>query len=484
MATQIPTAQNNYQTGAAGENSALFRGPEYYRNLNTTFGPNGNIPTNIPNIPGSTPSATPSGTPSTIPLGVATSTVPPMQLPSQNQGSSQNATNIQGSMGFLAQPNITSLNQLGQATQVANQNFNTALGLEAGVMNELANFGQRKQQIAGEYGIADLTSDLREVKGKYDSTQLSYRRAKEEAMNNPNLTADMKSARISEIERKEASQIADIGIDFNLKQGRLTDAKNLMNDQIELELEPLKIKAQYFTSLKNDYKDFLTTAQNRQLDNLARKEERAYQERKAQLELANEAKLFAAGAGTPTLQSGQPDIAKKVALTLQLAKKDVPSASAALGVLNSLQKFATDNKEGNFIGAAPIRLFGKLRGKEARSERLGTRSNIEAVNLKVQQWASGASLTEEQTKQVKRLTPDKNDTDFQIRNKINQLTDLMQTQIQSELASKGVYYQPETIDWFAPTPTQQLNEIVGNDATVMIPTQNAAQLNDLWNSNI
>jgi len=160
---------------------------------------------------------------------------------------------------------------------------------------------------------------------------------------------------------------------------------------------------------------------------------------------------------TQTLPNGQVDVVDEVSRVIKASGKDVAGASDVVGVLASLQKIAKDNPEGEFIGAAKGVRFGQFRGGNARNERLSTQGDIEAINLKVQQWASGAALTDTQTEQVKRLAPDKNDTDFQIREKINNLTFFMQQQVRSELAAKGIQYTPTPVDYFAVKP--ELSEL-------------------------
>lgn len=155
---------------------------------------------------------------------------------------------------------------------------------------------------------------------------------------------------------------------------------------------------------------------------------------------------------TATLPNGKPDVVSEAAQVIDRygGKSGVPSASSALGVMASLQKLVLDNPNGQFIGSAPIKLApGLTRGKDARSQRIKNRVDIEGINLKVQQWASGAALTDKQTKQVMKMVPDSNDTDAKIREKINSLTNLMQQQVKSELASKGIDYTPTPVSYFS-----------------------------------
>jgi hypothetical protein len=57
------------------------------------------------------------------------------------------------------------------------------------------------------------------------------------------------------------------------------------------------------------------------------------------------------------------------------------------------------------------------------------RAYLDAINLRVQQWASGASLTESQIKQVNKLVPKPTDTDYTAKAKANALIDFMNQQV-------------------------------------------------------
>lgn len=134
--------------------------------------------------------------------------------------------------------------------------------------------------------------------------------------------------------------------------------------------------------------------------------------------------------------------------------------SAALGVINAVEDLATIRQTTKFQGVSPLNtLFDvripftdiglvpfreSLRSKEGR-ENTGY---IEAINLKVQQWASGAALTKAQTEQVNKLTPKTTDTDSAVRTKLNNLENFMLTQIQGDLQSEGIAFTPERTNLF------------------------------------
>lgn len=215
--------------------------------------------------------------PPVIPAATALGNTQPTQLPQTPQGTS--ATELSGaSAGYLTMPTINSLNQLGAATQTANQNAQTAqndyMSQFTGLLNQMQN---RPGELEQQYQIQKLSQDAMKAKANYDSVELAYRRKKESAMNDASLTSDQKSAVISDVERKEASQKADIAIDYNLKAGLLSNAKELMDKQLQLELEPMKLKVDFYKDNRDRFDKILDKTEMRQYDYIQKKEERAYQ---------------------------------------------------------------------------------------------------------------------------------------------------------------------------------------------------------------
>lgn len=125
--------------------------------------------------------------------------------------------------------------------------------------------------------------------------------------------------------------------------------------------------------------------------------------------------------------------------------------SPSLAVLNSVDELANGNIEGQFTGIGVAgRIKEGIKGLFGykNAEATTNAQNIEAINLKVQQWASGASLTEQQTKQVNKLTPTLNDRDTTVKTKLNGLYNFMLNQAESDLLTEGVNVQFPAVNLF------------------------------------
>lgn len=157
------------------------------------------------------------------------------------------------------------------------------------------------------------------------------------------------------------------------------------------------------------------------------------------------------------LPNGKVDVVDELAQAVAFGGEKVPSAAAAVGVLSGIQKIAGERASGVFKGVAPIRIATGIRGETVREERITNKADFASLDLKVQQWASGAALTKDQERKVRRMVPDRNDTDFAIQKKLNNLTSYMQTQAKSELATRGITFNPSKVDWFSESTGIGLN---------------------------
>lgn len=122
------------------------------------------------------------------------------------------------------------------------------------------------------------------------------------------------------------------------------------------------------------------------------------------------------------------------------------SVSTMLGVINATKDLAAKNATGELSGINPFSALSV--DKFSSSKSIANRGYLDAINLKVQQWASGASLTKEQIAQVNKLVPKSTDTDRIAKTKANNLVDFMNQQIKSTLATSGTKFEPKPADIF------------------------------------
>ena len=141
--------------------------------------------------------------------------------------------------------------------------------------------------------------------------------------------------------------------------------------------------------------------------------------------------------------------------TLDIPATQRSNIGTVYDVAGSLEDFANGNLEGEFVGLGPVwgargggGIFDRMFKTEDFKERIANRSSIEAINLKVQQWASGAALTDEQTKQVEKITPRIGDSDEVVKQKTNQLYNFMLGVTETQLVTAGYNIQFPEVDLF------------------------------------
>lgn len=192
----------------------------------------------------------------------------------------------------------------------------------------------------------------------------------------------------------------------------------------------------------------------------------------------------AASTGSPKLISEQANklvstgdpTSNKVAIAALLSGDAVSAGTKgrlapANEVMNAVEEFAANRQTGEFaglgIGGRIKEGFKSLVNAESEESKLNSQA-LAALDLKVQQWASGASLSDPQTKQVQKLVPQKTDSDSTIRTKLSGLYNYMANNVESGLLTDGinVNFKPvnlfetrELIDKASPEQLQQLKDL-------------------------
>lgn len=142
---------------------------------------------------------------------------------------------------------------------------------------------QRPGQLAQQYGISDKQTIANERAQKLELFNEEYRRRAEEARTNPQLGAETLQSRLGALERERAFTAGTLAIEAAFANQDYTNAKSLMNDQLEIELEPLKMRYKFFEDMYNRTED-------QKFQRAMKAEDRAYQSAKEQAQLVNDYK--------------------------------------------------------------------------------------------------------------------------------------------------------------------------------------------------
>lgn len=202
-------------------------------------------------------------TPSTpIPAQVATGTTQPVDLPNKPQPQAPTDVYAQAS-GYLNALPKTGVAGLDQITQM---------------------MVERPGQLAQQYDIANKQSLMQEAKNKLDAFNEQYRVQQERIRSEGGRSLEQINSEVNAIERTRAFTAGTLAIEAAFRTNDFQGAKELMNQQAQLELEPMKMKYQFF-------KDLYDRTEDQKFQRAMKAEDRAYQTARDNMQMLNEAKM-------------------------------------------------------------------------------------------------------------------------------------------------------------------------------------------------
>lgn len=326
---------------------------------------------------------------------------------------------------------------------------------------------QVRARVEQEQGILELDKQNEALKAEMTALDEQLRKQIEAIEKDGFGTAAGKAAGIAEATRVNRRQKADVAITQLAQQGQLDAAQRYANNFIQAEVEASQKKIDTLGLVYQRNKDLFTKDEQRAFETAQsdrqQKQEFEYAKLRADyeqkikqsdplynLELAIKSKELARANTTsaPVLRNpvtGRLDPTSYfTSVIAQAGAKDNVGLQAIGGVLAATQALAESNPDGIFPGLGPIARFAPASEQAATSNRAA----VKAINLKVQQWASGASLTEQQTAYVNSITPTDSDWGPELARKTNSLTNFMLTQARGTLASQGIQFETPAVDFF------------------------------------
>lgn len=158
------------------------------------------------------------------------------------------------------------------------------------------------------------------------------------------------------------------------------------------------------------------------------------------------------GSNTPTLinqTTGKIDPLSQFSQIISNSKAKTDDKLKLTGaVLSAVQSFANKNSSGSIEG---LGIGGILPGKVLSQKAQQNRTDLSALEGTIENWMTGAAVSEDQQKRIKKnMVPGKYDSDGQVKRKINALTNYMLNYASGSLATQGVQWTPETVDFFKP----------------------------------
>ena len=234
----------------------------------------------------------------TIPSQVATGNVQPTQLPSQPTPSAP------GDVYSSASAYLSSLPKTGVA----------------GLDQTLTAWESRPGELAKQYDILNKQQKYNALTNELNTFNEDYRQKYELIRTDASQSAGQKQDEITALDKTRAYRAGTMALQAAFAQQDYQGALSLMNQQSALELEPLKMRYDFFKDRYNRTEDF-------RFKKMAMDYQNEYDQKKAQAELDNQLKASTMGLMTP----------EKAALFVkdQTAQK----ASARAGVIKAVEDY-------------------------------------------------------------------------------------------------------------------------------------------------
>jgi hypothetical protein len=156
----------------------------------------------------------------------------------------------------------------------------------AGLDQTLSAMQNRPGQLAQQYDISNKLTTSNAAKAKLDTFNEQYRVEEERVRTNGALGAEVANARINELERKRAFTAGTYAIESAAANADYQGALSLMNQQAALELEPLKMRYDFF-------KDMYNRTEDQKFQKEMKRADQEYQTQRDDKALLNDIKLQA-----------------------------------------------------------------------------------------------------------------------------------------------------------------------------------------------
>lgn len=208
-----------------------------------------------------------------------------LTLPTSGQFRDTTSTSVISEMdAFLAQPQQEDTSQM----EMTDQQLKSLLGES---FNTLASRGEFTSQLEEQKGIGTLTEELDDINNQIRGKTLAFRREQEALAKEAGLTAAQKNARMRDIERKQASELADLSIIQQARQDRLSSAQSWVDRKVQLKFADEQTRLDGLKFFYQENKDVLTKAQDRKYQQMITRENRAFELAKGRYQQLENQKL-------------------------------------------------------------------------------------------------------------------------------------------------------------------------------------------------
>lgn len=158
------------------------------------------------------------------------------------------------------------------------------------VVDQIMGVQNNRSTLETNANIPKLSQEATDITNQIETTQRAYQNELK-ALDSAGLTDAGRASASRDISRKYASTLADLSIIQDVKNRNLTTAQTNIDRKIQLQLEPLKIKADYLKTIYEDNKDNLTKSEDRAFQTKIKEEDRNYKKEEDRIKTLEDTKL-------------------------------------------------------------------------------------------------------------------------------------------------------------------------------------------------
>jgi len=436
--------------------------------------------------------------------------VSPVSVPPQTP--STLATGITGAAQASGEAANTFMQGLQKEQQQAQQTADSGQTSVQNKLDELVGIQKSQTQVEEKLGIPQKTQEYNTAYNSLQASQRAQTNELRGLEQNTQMNDAQRAAATRDINRKFAFEQADLSIVLDVANRNLSSAQAQADRKIALALEPVKTQLEYMTKFYEMNREDLSKKEQNLFQAKIAEQERAYNTQRDELKRLEDAKLDALNSATANgapmniLQKIQgAKTAEEAAIAAgsygydplkkaqvanyysEMAKRNkeiidadnlknfvtpplvnlatgkidpssqlasvIASTGAKTGdklkltgaVVANIQALAEAHPDGNFPGTGWVRAGALTVSPEGQT----TRTSLSGLEGTVESWMTGAAVSDDQAERIKRdLIPRQSDTDKQIRQKLNALTDYMMNYAKGDLVTQGINFQPTKVDFF------------------------------------
>lgn len=204
-------------------------------------------------------------------------------LISTNQLETANPLTLPTSGQTAIPDSLTQFTQITPGTQRRQEQLQQGQETNAGTLNEifsglttLGTRGATQSKLEDQAGIGTLSTELTDIENQLRTKDLEFRRQRESIQKEAGLTSAQRQARLADVARGQASELADLEVIRQARSNSLTNAQSLIDKKVELKFADVQANVDALKFVYNENKETLTKEQDRLLNETIRKEERAF----------------------------------------------------------------------------------------------------------------------------------------------------------------------------------------------------------------